>query len=288
MTKKSDAPKRVASKKTATKKTAAKKEPKVTVAVVDKPMQSLPFLVDAALAIEHVRVGIQVRHSHLGLQGRVDPETEEVLRRLKENEEYVDDRVAELIQQHPAYPWFSRVKGVGKENIGKVVGLVDITKAPMVSSLWKFCGYSVENGKAPKRVKGGGKLSYNSQLRSMCWRLATSLMKAGGHYYDYYVAKKDEEVARLTAQGVKIVPASKLPKKDGKVYEPEGMISEGHIHNRALRRMIKLFLSHLWHVWREAEGLPTRPPYVFEHLGHTHIIDPWTMVDREEKKLAQA
>jgi len=241
--------------------------------------KSLSTMVDAQLAIEKERVASEVRQSHLTLQGKQDPETDELHRRLQDLEDYVDGRVALLIQSHPAYPWFSKVKGIGKENIGKVVAPIDIEKADTVSSLWKFAGFSVENGVAPKRIKGGGKLSYNSQLRSLCWRLGSSLLRAKGEFYNYYLKEKNKYYQRYVNGGRKIVPATSLPKnKEGKRYEPVGIISEGHIHNQALRKMIKLFLACLWLVWREAEGLPITKPYAIDKLGHNSYIDPWEMV----------
>jgi len=256
-----------------------------TQVISQKPLKPLlPTLVDAALAIEKLRVASELRLNHLAKQGKQDPETEELHQHLKEIEDFIDDRIAYLIQNHPAYPWFSRVKGIGNENIAKVVGLIDITRDDTPSSLWKFAGFSVENGAAPKRRKGD-KLSYNSQLRSLFWRLGSSLLRAKGKYYSYpekgvgYLEYKDKYYWRYENQGVRIVPATSLPKREGKRYEPESMISEGHIHNMALRKMIKLFIVHLWVVWREAEGLPVRPPYVQEKLGHSKIISPWDMVD---------
>ncbi|MFH1246568.1 MAG: hypothetical protein V1489_02210 [Candidatus Liptonbacteria bacterium] len=246
-------------------------------------MGGLPFMVDTQLMIERKRIAVQVRHSHLARQGRTDQDTEDLLAEFLKLEEFIDNRVAERVKTHPAYPWFSRVKGIGKENIGKVVGLVDITKAATVSALWAFAGYDVVNGRAPRREKGE-KLSYNSTLRTMCWRVGGSLMKAKGKFYDYYTSEKEKLVARLTRDGKKIVPTTALPKKDGKHYEPEGLISEGHVHMMAFRKMIKLFLSLLWHEWRKAEGLPTRVPYPVEYMGHSSIVDPWEMVDKPEKK----
>lgn len=245
---------------------------------------ALPFLTDAMLAIQRWRVATQVRNTHLTKRDKLDEDTRAVFDKILETEEFIEERVARLITQHPAYSWFSRVKGVGKENIAKVVGLVDISRAPTISSLWKFAGYHVVDGKGAKKTKGQ-KLEYNSVLRTMCWRLGGSLMKAKGKYFDFYLAQKERSVRELTERGVTIVPAAQLPKdKNNKHYEPEGMISEGHVHARALRKMVKLFLAQLWLVWREAEGLPTRAPYVHEHQGHTTIITAWEMVDKPEKK----
>ncbi len=46
--------------------------------------------------------------------------------------------------------------------------------------------------------------------------------------------------------------------------------------------MVKLFLACLWLVWREAEGLPSRSPYAIEKKGHSTVISPWEMIDRDE------
>lgn len=240
------------------------------------------FLVDSMLRIEKVRVSTQVRQSHLKLQSKRDPETDDLLAELVRLETYLDGRIARRIEAHPAWPWASRVKGVGRENLPKIVGFIDISKVTKVSSVWKFAGFHVENGKAPK-PKSGEKLAYNKQLRSMCWRLGTSLMKAKGCFYEYYLEQKEAYEARYRTQARKIVPTSQLPKEKGKVYEPPNMISEGHVHNQALRKMIKLFLSCLVIFWKEELGQPLRPLYVMEKLDHQNLITPEEMTDRPAK-----
>ncbi len=241
-------------------------------------MDALPTLIDAELSIEKTRVRTQVRNTHLAKAGRVDPETEWLLGKLQDLEDNISDRVAGIVEIHPAHPWFGQVRGIGKENIGKVIGLIDITKADTISSLWKFAGYDVQNGKAPKRIRGGGTLTYNSRLRTMCWRLGSSLMRSKGSFYDYYERQKRRLYDRAD---LLIIPTTELPKENGKRFEPAGVMSEGHAHAYALRKMIKLFLSCLWLVWREAEGLPTSKPYAIDQLKHDSFIGPWEMVDRK-------
>ena len=239
--------------------------------VTERQIKDMPFWCDTALSVEKLRVACQIRATHLGLQGRKNEETEKLIAMLVDVEEYVDGQLATWVISHPAYHWFSRVKGIGKENIGKVIGMVDIEKAPTISSLWKFAGYHVEDGKAPKRKKGELN-AYNARLRTMCWRLGSSLMRASGCFYDHYIKEKEAIVLRYESEGwlVKAGIKDDFGKK---------RISAGHVHNMALRKMIKLFLACLWLVWRESVGLPIRPPYAMEH-GHTQFIDPWTMVDR--------
>lgn len=245
------------------------------------------FLVNSMLSVEDLRIATQIRSSHLRRFGREDANTEEVLERLKCLEAFLDERIAGILEKHPAHPWFSRVKGIGKENIGKVIGFIDIKRANTVSGLWKYAGYHVVNGKAPRPQKNE-RLSYNKKLRTMCWRVGGSLIKAKGKFYDHYVSQKERLTRRYIDEGIKIVPANSMP-KEAKGMPPieSGFISQGHLNNRAFRKMIKLFLSCLWVVWRKAVGLPTRVPYAMEYQGHTNLINPWDMVDCEEKPAAK-
>jgi len=48
-----------------------------------------------------------------------------------------------------------------------------------------------------------------------------------------------------------------------------------HVHMRALRKTIKLFIAHLWEEWRRAEGLPITLPYAHTILGHKEFITPF-------------
>ncbi len=257
-------------------------------------MDALSALTDTTLRIEKARVALQVRLSHLKLKGKQDALTEEALGKVDDLEKWIDKRIATLIQTHPAYPWFSKVKGVGGENIAKVLcsvrvkpergfdqdgNEIDLPFADSISALWKFAGYAPVDGHAMKRTSGE-KLAYNSQLRSMCWRLGSSLLKANSNFKAYYDAQKQRYIERYTMAGVKVIPAAQLPKVGGKKQETEGLISEGHVHNQALRKMVKLFLACLWLEWRKMEGLSVREPYAIGIQGHTTMIDPWKMTDR--------
>jgi len=59
----------------------------------------------------------------------------------------------------------------------------------------------------------------------------------------------------------------------------------GRINNMATRYVAKRLLAHLWQVWRELEGLPTRPTYPTEYLGHTSQDDPWDYITPEGAKV---
>ncbi|GEM_PF-1820701 len=320
------------------------------------PKSPFSFLVDAKLSVERSTTRTKIRQTHLANNKVDDPYTNRVRDLLESTEETIDGWITEELRKHPAYPWFSRIKGIGNENIAKVVGLVDIHKAPTISSLWRYAGMHVTNvvvtpeqqfeeaerslaglqtklaelrkkyakdpekeavdiqvlrssnigglalalqgrlghdlepvtrGYAPTRSMykaTGTKLDYNSELRVMCFRLAGSLLKAQGKYAEFYDRAKSGIVQKLQAEGILIVPTLELPTNgNGKIFEPVGTIATGHVHMRAQRKMNKLFLSHLWLVWRQAEGLPVSKPYAHAILGHAEagLIDPWDMVEKK-------
>lgn len=222
----------------------------------------LHFMVQTHIQVEKLRISGE-RHSAILLkEGFNGSPLNEVRQRTREFEEYLETEIERLVMSHPAWPWLSQVKGVGTENAGKVLAFIgDIARFSTVSKLWSYAGYGVENGEAPRKMKGQ-KVTWNENLRTMCWRLGTSMIRAGGAYYHYYLNVKESYDRRYEGQIVKAKKGTPVP---------PGMITAKHIHNMALRRMIKLFLSHLWEKWREAEGLPGGTPYALERLGYAGV-----------------
>lgn len=233
---------------------------------------------------------------YIPCKGKKCPLTNEVLKRAEKFEEWLNEEVEAYVKLHPAYDWFSRVKGVGNLNIGKVVSLIDIEKATMISKVWRYTGFAPgDKGEAERQVRGQ-KLHYNKVLKAMCWRLAKSLIRAKGAYYEFYLEQKQRYTERFIREGYIIVPSLELPiEKDPKTgkkkhVEKDGFFALGHVDTMAMRKMIKLFLSHLWLTWREAEGLPITAPYVHAIKGHTDYRPPedFMELEPEQKKQAKA
>ena len=242
----------------------------------------LGALVDFQLQFEKALTALKIRETHLEKNGTPDEETKKLLEESQKfKKEFILKPVARLLEEHPAYPWFSCVKGIGKENIAKVISPINIEKAQTISGLWKYAGYAVDENGVADRPKKGEKLHFNKTLKTMCFRLGVSLLKAhsiskeGTKFGEYYEKCFAEETHKIKARGKKIADIKDIPKDKEAEY-----VNSLHVHNRAFRRMIKLFLGCLWLYWREAEGLPTRAPFAVEKLGHTTIIQPEEMVDR--------
>jgi|GEM_PF-3056570 len=205
--------------------------------------------------------------------------------------------VLSLAAGHPAWRWIDGVPGAVPILAARLLGRLDIERAPTVSSFWSYCGYAtvpaarwtcaacgaafeVAQGnrtpsrhrrpgsgavcdaplgrdESPSRVRVAqrrgalGAATYDEVARKLCDLLGARLLSARGAYERYH----RREMASLACDRTGWPPA--------------------RCHATATRKMIKLFLRHLWLVWREADGLPLSRP----DPGHdpAALIDPWSM-----------
>ncbi len=157
----------------------------------------------------------------------------------------LDNDIAEMVELESIYPFVSELKGIGPTLSAKLIAMIDIERAPTVSALWRYAGYAVINGERERPTKGE-KLHYNKRLKTTCYLIATSFMRCSSPYRDIY----DEAREHYDKT------------------QPEW--TKGHKHNASLRKMIKIFLQHLWLTWREVAGLSTSGPYVHDVMSHTH------------------
>jgi len=159
----------------------------------------------------------------------------------------------------PIWDWITEIKGMksGKLPAQLLAQINDISLSPTVSSLWRFCGYAVYDGKT-ERNKKGEKSHYNRQLKSICYLIGEQFVRQQTPFYvDLYYAEK----LRL-----RDLHPEKI-KENGK-----WKYNDGHLHAMAKRKMVKIFLQHLWVTWREIEGLPVSDPYSISIMGHAKYI----------------
>lgn len=169
--------------------------------------------------------------------------------RFEEMESEVNAIILEEAAKEPIIEMASAVRGVGVLSISRVVSHIDISRADTVSALWRYAGFAVFNGERERPVKGV-KLAYNRRLKTACYLLGTNLIRANSPYRRIY----DEAKVHYEKT------------------HPEW--TKMHRHLAAIRKMVKIFLSHLWERWRILEGLPTRTPFALEKLGHTTKYTP--------------
>lgn len=173
----------------------------------------------------------------------------------------------------PVWDWLTSIKGLGAGGLAAqlVAQIDDISKSRTVSALWRFAGWAVIDGEAERNQKGE-KSHFNSKLKGVCWNIATQLVwQQTPVYIDIYYAEKER--LRKMYPDTLCRQCGCLWSDCPKRKEHKQQFNDGHIDNRAKRKMIKIFLQHLWVVWREAEGLEVSQPYVQDVLGHTRIIE---------------
>jgi len=184
----------------------------------------------------------------------------------------------EYIQIESVYAIFlKKIRGIGEvlsANLIKEFGYCE--RYDNVAKLWAHTGNSVIDGIAPRKRKGED-LTFSPRLRTITWKISDCLMKSNhGIYRQIYDTEKQKQLAREYKEG-------ELLEKYGKPYKKEDTkLKLNHSHNRALRKIRKLFLSHYWACARELMELPLKEPYVKEKLGHKDIIT-WRNAISKEK-----
>ena len=104
---------------------------------------------------------------------------------------------------------------------------------------------------------------YDAAAKRISYAIGHSLLKAKGPYRNYYRA----ELARL--------------ERERRAWSRERR------NATALRKTEKLFLAHLWLVWRTAIGLPISDPHP-HHIPGITKPDPWAMVRQDPERKREA
>jgi hypothetical protein len=214
-------------------------------------------------------------------------------------EEAAQAAMARALPRHPAWPWLSEVRGVGNTLACRLLARLDPVRASRPSGFWAYCGLSTVPGQeyacstcgrvvsqpisyqvtgthqrlggrerctgalrkrrgpdagvrvAQPRPGKGERAGYDRQAKRTCHLVCVSFLRCGGPYADWY---------RQTKAGLEATREGWAP---------------GRIHLTALRKTEKLFLAHLWLVWRDALGLPVTEPNA--RTDRMRWPGPWEM-----------
>jgi hypothetical protein len=183
--------------------------------------------------------------------------------------------IEQELQKWPIYTEFLEpIRGIGPTMAGVIVSEIDISKATYPSTLFRLAGLDVVliDDPAGIRAEGRGRkedhlvkrqyinkkgeqaernsITFNPFLKTkLIGVLASSFLRAGENKYAEEYRNYKHRLQTMPAHADK---------------------SKGHVHNMALRYMIKRFLIDLYHTWREIEGLEHHPEYADAKLGIKH------------------
>lgn len=256
---------------------------------LDVPLSQLSALINLYWNLQKAEIALSNRIWSMNQIGEETGDLVMILGKVREIKEGdVEPRIKLCVHNHPLWTgWLKHIGGIGEILTAQLIHLItgkkhteackkkmdeyyskkergekrakrftcdcpvmEIERFDTVSSVWKYAGLDVVEGKAPKKKKGQ-KITWNPKLRSVGYNIGESLVKTvKGQYRPWYDKFKEEEVRR----------------------HPD--LSRGHLDRRARRKTVKLFISHMFEVWYALKGLTPPKTYVEEKLGHVHHIPP--------------
>jgi len=174
--------------------------------------------------------------------------------------------------------WLMSITGIGPVISAGLLAHIDIEQAPTVGHIWRFGGYD-----PTVKWEKGKKRPWNASLKTLLWKVGESFVKVSGNDKDLYgkvwAARKaieTEKNERLEFKEQAEIGAARV-RKTTEAYKhyAVGKLPPGHIHARAKRYAVKLFLSHFHHVMYICKyGTAPPKPFIIEHGGHVHFIEP--------------
>ena len=246
------------------------------------------FLVDAYYIQQEdrKRTANQVR----SMRDPSSDEPHEVLRWLMDNtwalENHIKVALGEYVAASPIGQWATSILGIGPVIAAGLEAHIDISKAPTVGHIWRYAGLD-----PTCEWKKGEKRPWNASLKTLCWKIGESFVKVSGKekslYGRLWKERKELEEKRNAAGEFADQAKAKLVKfkigktTDAYAHYSSGKLPPGHLHARAKRYAVKLFLSH-WHAvayWYAMKDHAPKPYILTKQGGHAHEIEvpnaPW-------------
>jgi hypothetical protein len=184
--------------------------------------------------------------------------------------------------------WCQAQHGIGPVLSAAMLVFFDIRRAPAAGNFWSFAGLS-----PGVTWEKGKKRPWNAELKSICaFRMGECFVRTSGSdksvYGKLYAERKavmvaDNEAGKFASDAQAEIDRCLAKKGLFKKMEStermkawkEGKLSKEHLHERARRVAVKMFISHLHSVmYEDHHGQAPPDPYVCAHLGHVHLTKP--------------
>ena len=245
------------------------------------------FLVDYYYQIQEYRKTAASQVLALSESG----EPNELVKFLFENSAALETQIKRALDKYTANNaigiWAREITGIGPVFAAGLIAHIDIEKAPTAGHIWSYAGLN------PEQVwEKGKKRPWNASLKTLCWKIGESFVKVSNNPKDVYgklyqrrKAQEEEKNERLEFkdQAEKKIEMIKKNKVSWGSFQKtvsyidsysKGKLSPDHIHSRAKRYAVKMFLSHLHaEMYRDHFHVEPPKPFAIEILGHAHTIE---------------
>lgn len=186
-------------------------------------------------------------------------------------EESIMKLITKEVESHPLWDnFFANVKGCGPLMAAVCLAYFDPYKARYSSSFWKYAGLDtvLTHDKDGNEVTEGRSKKHCEMVEYTAANGETKEKKS----ITFNPILKSKLIGVLGSCFIKI-PGCKYEQiyrgyKNRLVNSPKyAEYSALHIHNMAVRYMIKMFVKDLWVAWRTVEGLEVTESYAVAKLG---------------------
>lgn len=211
-------------------------------------------------------------------------EPHQVLEWLSENSRLLENNIKRALDAYSdgfeVGLWSKSIVGIGPVIAAGLLAHIDMDKAPTAGHIFSFAGLV-----SGVEWKKGQKRPWNADLKSLCWKIGESFVKFSGHKNDFYgklylerkaIEKERNDQGLFENQAKTQLEKFNFGKStDAYKHYIKGKLPPAHIHARARRWVVLLFLSH-WHevAYKEHYGREAPEPYAIGILKHGHRINP--------------
>ena len=164
---------------------------------------------------------------------------------LSNLEEVLSESFREFNLNSTTGTWAVSQEGIGHAMSAAMISLVDISKSPSVSNLWRFAGLD------PNHTK------WNPLLKNIAWKIGKSFQ----HFSDY----------NTFYGNIYLDDFNRRQSMNQKVKDESEVVPTSRLEAQARRYATKIFMSHWHHIrFREVYGVDP----VMTHSSSTRYIQP--------------
>lgn len=177
----------------------------------------------------------------------------------------------------PPARWAKGIVGIGPVMAAGLAVHIDVAHHPTAGDVWAYAGLNPQ-----QEWKPGTRRPWNADVRKLAFQIGESFVRTAGKPNDFYgklfLERKEREQAANEAGEFAAQAAAALPgvhDAEARRWYEQGKLPPSHIHARARRWAVKLFLSHYHHVaWTVVHGTPPAEPYALAVLAGANYIEP--------------